>query len=73
MIKIIFEREKCIGCGSCSVLCAKYWQMADDEKANLLGGKEKEGGVFQLELEEVECNQEAAQACPVQCIHVEKH
>ena len=64
MVKIIFEREKCIGCGLCQNLCPKYWKMAEDGKAEFLGSKE--------ELEEVECNQEAADSCPTQCIRIEK-
>lgn len=65
MVKIILERGKCIGCGSCEVLCLKYWKMADDGKVNYLGPEE-------LKEEEIGCNQEAADACPVQCIRIKK-
>ena len=63
MAKIILEREKCIGCGSCEAVCPKYWKVADDGKANFLGSEE---------LKEVECNKEAADSCPVQCIKIEE-
>lgn len=72
MAKIIHEREKCIGCGSCAALCPKYWQMAEDGKSKLLNSSPKEEGIFELEVENLECNQEAADACPVQIIHVVK-
>ncbi len=61
MIKIIHEREKCIGCGACTAACDN-WEMADDGKS-----KPKK-----TELEEVGCNQAAADTCPVQCIKIEE-
>lgn len=72
-MRIIHEREKCIGCGSCAAICSKYWEMADDGKAKLLGAKVvPKSENYELEIEQIECNQEAADVCPVQCIHIEK-
>lgn len=71
MAKIIHEREKCIGCGSCAALCPKFWEMAEDGKSRLLESKEDpQTENHELEVEEVGCNQEAADSCPVQCIIV---
>ena len=70
MTKITQEREKCISCGSCAVVCPKYWEMADDGKSNLVGSKKGPKDIYELDLEDAECNQEAADACPVQCIRV---
>lgn len=72
MAKIIQEREKCIGCGSCAALCPKYWEMADDGKSRLINSTQNAEGNYELEVVEVECNQEAADACPVQIIHIER-
>jgi len=69
MAKIILERQKCIGCGSCQAICPKYWQLGDDGKAKLLGVR-TQGENLELEVAEIECNKEAAEACPVQCIKV---
>ena len=72
-MKIIHEREKCIGCGSCAAVCPKYWEAADDGKANLLGSKiDSKSGNYKLEIKEIECNQEAVDVCPAQCIHIIK-
>ena len=72
-MKIIHEREKCIGCGSCAALCPKFWEMAEDGKSKLLNSKvNAESGNYELETNEAGCNQEAADACPVQCIRIEK-
>ncbi len=70
MPKIKHEVEKCIGCGSCAALCPKYFEMADNGKAHVIGSVEAE--IEELEVEKIECAESAAEACPVQCIHVEK-
>tara|TARA_Y100000310_G_scaffold333613_1_gene411514 strand:- start:1324 stop:1518 length:195 start_codon:yes stop_codon:yes gene_type:complete len=59
--KIVFEREKCIGCGTCAALCSENWELEGDKS------KPKK-----LELDEVGCNKDAEQNCPVNCIHVEE-
>lgn len=72
-MKIIHQKSKCIGCGSCVALCSKFWEMAEDGKSHLKGSKENpQTGNDELELEKGECNQEAADSCPVQCIRIEK-
>lgn len=72
MPKIIQEREKCIGCGSCAALCPKFFEMADDGKAKLLNSEKNAEGNDELEVEKVECAQESVDACPVQIIHIIK-
>ncbi len=71
-MKIILERQKCIGCGSCVALCSKYWEMGDDGKAHLKDSKVDKAGNEELEMEKIGCAQEAADACPVQCLHIIK-
>lgn len=72
-MKIIQERQKCIGCGACVVSCPKYWQMADDGKSKLSGSEANpKTGNDELEAEKIGCNQEAADSCPVQCIIILK-
>lgn len=72
MAKVILERNICIGCGSCQALCQKYWEMADDGKVNLLGSQKAENEKYELEITDVGCNQQTVEACPVQCIHIQK-
>lgn len=71
MAKIIHQREKCIGCGTCVAVCPSFWHMGDDGKASLKDAKDVGEGNFELETEDVGCNKEAAAACPVQIITVE--
>ena len=70
-MKIIQEHEKCIGCGSCVALCSKFWEMGDDTKAKPINSS-LSGSNYELEVEKAECNQEAADSCPVQCIMVKE-
>lgn len=71
MSKIILEREKCIGCGSCVALCPKFFELAEDGKAILKGSKKNEKtGNFELEVEDLECIKEAAETCPMQIIKI---
>lgn len=71
-MKIIHQREKCIGCGSCVALCPKFFEMAEDGKAILKGGKKAEKeNYYELEIEKLECAKEAESACPVEIIKIE--
>lgn len=73
MTKIILERKKCIGCGSCAAVCSKHWEIGDDGKIHLKDSKANpETGDEELETEEIGCTQEAVDVCPVQCIHIIK-
>jgi len=70
MVKIKLEREKCIGCGSCQAICEKYFELIDDGKSHIKNSIKQE--IEELEVEKAECAESAAEACPVQCIYIEK-
>lgn len=71
-MKIIHERENCIGCGSCVALCPKFWELADDGKSNLIGSKiNSKTKNYELEVEAPDCIQDASESCPVNIIHIE--
>lgn len=72
MSKIKLEREKCIGCGSCQAVCPKYFELKEDGKSTVIGAQKDANGNDELETEKIECAEAAAEACPVQCIHIEK-
>ncbi len=73
MKKIIFEREKCIGCGNCSLVCPDYWKMGEDGKSNLKDSQKNEDtGNFEKIVEEVGCNEMAEKDCPAFCIHIKE-
>jgi len=71
MTKVILEREKCIGCGSCQAVCPDHFEMQDDGKSRLLGSKQnKQDKTEELETEELACMKDAAEACPIQIIKI---
>jgi ferredoxin len=58
--RIEIKTEDCIGCGSCVSVCDN-WELKGD-KAH----------PKKAELEEMGCNKEAEEICPVQCIKIIK-
>jgi len=69
MKKIVQKYSECIGCGTCVALCPNFWEMGEEGKARPKKGKKNpETGDYELEVKKVECNKEAADACPVQII-----
>ena len=70
-MKIIFEKEKCIGCGSCAAVCPKFWELDTQGKARLKKAKKNaDTGNQELEIQKINCNKEAADNCPSQCIRI---
>ncbi|PIP24850.1 MAG: ferredoxin [Candidatus Nealsonbacteria bacterium CG23_combo_of_CG06-09_8_20_14_all_36_12] len=73
MAKVILEREKCIGCGSCQVLCPKFFELIENGKSHLIGSKKNpKTGNEELEIKKVNCIKEATEACPVKIIRIVK-
>ena len=71
IMKIILEKSKCIGCGSCVAVCPKIFEIAEDGKSHLK--ESKVNPVTQneeLEVRDVDCATQAAEICPVECIKV---
>jgi ferredoxin len=73
MPKLFHYRQRCIGCNACVEIAYDRWRMSKkDGKAVLLGGVEKKG-VYMANIrpDEVDENQRALQACPVNVIKME--
>jgi len=71
MAKIEHIRDKCIGCGTCAGICSEFWEMKDDGKASLKNSTlNSETNNYELVVEEVGCNKEAAASCPTQIIKI---
>jgi ferredoxin len=70
MAIIKLERSKCIGCGSCTAMCPKFFKMEDDGRSSIVGVKISE--MQELEINKIDCTEAAVDVCPVQCINIEK-
>lgn len=71
-MKIVIDRENCIGCGACETVCPEVFELAEDGKSSItekyrrsdLGqGKVKEGMAS--------CVESAKDSCPVEVISME--
>lgn len=76
--KIYHEQHICIGCSACASIAPQFWEMKeikDEYKSHVVGskaGKDDIGTIEERNIkdEEIEMNKEAAEACPVNCIHI---
>ena len=69
--KIEHNRPDCIGCGACAAVSPDFWEMKDDGKSSIKGGK-KVGDKEEMVIDEKDlaANKEAAESCPVNVIHI---
>ena len=71
--KIVYDREGCIGAAACVAAYPERWNLMDDGKADVKDGtKNDDNTVQELEFTEEEFQKmmDAAQACPVNVIHI---
>lgn len=73
--KIDYDREGCIGAAACVAAYPERWQLADDGKADIQGAgvtKNDDNTRQEVEVTEEEFQKmmDAAQACPVNVIHI---
>lgn len=69
--RIEHYKEECIGCAACAAVCQDFWEIGDDNKAHIKG-VETDGAIEILEIDDIGCNQDAIDICPVQCIKIKK-
>ncbi|MEK6848226.1 MAG: ferredoxin [Nanoarchaeota archaeon] len=69
--KVIYNRNGCIEFGGCAAASPKF-EIANDKKADLVGGKKNKAGDFEIIIDESELpkNKDAAEICPVKVIHI---
>ena len=73
--RVEIDKNACQGFGACVELCAQFFQLSDvDGKSSIKGAnkimKENQVVAETLELDELECIREAAEACPFNAIHI---
>ncbi|MDD3048929.1 MAG: ferredoxin [Bacilli bacterium] len=65
-MKVLINKDSCIGCGACSSICPEVFDMNDDGVAIT---KDKEGNVPEREIESATS---ALENCPTGAISEEK-
>ena len=70
--KLEHDRPNCIGCAACAAVAPDYWEMNDDGKSDIKEGKSRDDKWQELDIEDkdFQINKEAAEACPVNVIHL---
>ena len=72
-MKLSVDKDLCIGCGACAAICPKFFEMGDDTKCHIKGGKDK-GNTEELVVtngDKAKCL-EAVDSCPVNAIKFEE-
>ena len=73
-MRVVHFKKDCISCGACAAIAPEFWEM-DAEGLSTLKSSKKVDDHFELEIDSEEAraaNQEAADVCPVNIIHVKK-
>ncbi len=73
MVRIIYHRNKCIGCNACVEAAPWRWRVSHkDGRCNLVGAvKKKQVHIAEVAYDELEANEQAARNCPAGIIRVE--
>jgi len=74
MVRIFHRRDKCIGCYYCVEVAPQRWEIDEQDGKSLLIDSTAKKGIYMVVVPDFEYdeNKEAAEACPVNIITVEK-
>ena len=67
--RVEIDHNVCQGFGACVELCSKFELSDSDGKSHVEGAKKVSSGEA-VELDELDCHREAAEACPFNAIHI---
>ena len=74
MYKLQHDKANCIGCGACEAVAGDFFEMKEDGKSQVKGGKKLDNDQYELDFEEKDFKaiKDAADSCPVNVIHINK-
>jgi ferredoxin len=67
--RVEIDHNVCQGFGACVELCSKFEISDEDGKSHVEGAKKVSNGEA-VELDELDCHKQAAEACPFNAIHI---
>lgn len=70
-IKVVIDRNSCLGCGTCVSLCGAVFRLAESLETAQLREKFQTGGSFSGKISKnIDCVKLAANKCPVKAIEI---
>ncbi|RJQ33770.1 ferredoxin [Candidatus Parcubacteria bacterium] len=72
--KVIIDKKKCFGCGTCQLASEKYFKLSDQDGLITIDNFEEKNGQLNGEINENELAdfEKAAQSCPEGVIKIQK-
>jgi ferredoxin len=67
--RVEIDHNVCQGFGACVELCSKFKLRDEDGKSHVEGAEKVSDGEA-VELDELDCHKQAAEACPFNAIHI---
>lgn len=67
--RVEIDHNACQGFGACVELCSKF-ELSDEEGKSHVEGAKKGSNGEAVELEELDYHKKAAEACPLNTIHI---
>jgi ferredoxin len=67
--RVEINHNVCQGFGACVELCSKF-ELGDEDGKSHVEGAQKTSKGEAVELDELECHKQAAEACPYNAIHI---
>lgn len=68
--KIEHDRPVCIACGACAAVDPEHWEMNTSDGKSDIKGCDHSGEKQYLDVNDTQGNKDAADSCPVNCIHI---
>jgi ferredoxin len=72
MAKVRIERDECISCGNCWMVCPQFFEQNDEDNKSQINDEYTTDGLGEGEAPEhlVECTKQAEDECPAEAIKV---
>lgn len=68
-MKLMLDKNTCIGCGACAAICPRFFEMGEDTKSHIKGSKDTNGKEeLSISDKDKAKAKEGADACPVSAI-----
>jgi len=64
---VVYDSDKCLGCGMCCSICPKFWEIGSDSKACLKGAVANR---LEIAGEDLKCSLEALNGCVANAISI---